>query len=465
MRSWLKLITPLTLLTGMGALSLIPSLAQAQEMDFGEDDGPPPAEVEIPVDEEASEPEDNEASLTPAFVFALTDEASLEGMVNEIDSALRDTLGLSEHFSITGADNRLNGVDEDAVDALRGARDLFESARISYESLEIDTAIEQFEQALEIYEDNIAHVSDITLISDCLLYVGAAQLLQGASRTARSTIQQMLVIDPARRPDPDLFPPSVTEAFEAEAGRVDRLREGRLDVTSDPPGADVYVDGIYQGPAPVELPGLKTGRHYVRVRAQGYVEAGQVVDIGFRRPTSVELSLERTVDGVAVADMLREIADQLGRSPREAGLTIQSLGQMLEVEVLATAFISQGDDGIMVRLESWNVAEGSTVQSETVGPFEASGVVVAGSVQPPFEELLRATWTSMNVRQTDDEPIVEQQPPPPPPPPPPRPVWRQWWFWTVIGAVVVGAGVGLGVGLGTANQEPGLTNGEVIIDL
>jgi hypothetical protein len=29
------------------------------------------------------------------------------------------------------------------------------------------------------------------------------------------------------------------------------------------------------------------------------------------------------------------------------------------------------------------------------------------------------------------------------------PLVQRWWFWTVIGAVVIGAGVGLGVGLGT----------------
>jgi tetratricopeptide (TPR) repeat protein len=29
----------------------------------------------------------------------------------------------------------------------------------------------------------------------------------------------------------------------------------------------------------------------------------------------------------------------------------------------------------------------------------------------------------------------------------PKPVYKRWWLWTVVGAVVVGAGVGLGVGL------------------
>jgi tetratricopeptide (TPR) repeat protein len=36
-------------------------------------------------------------------------------------------------------------------------------------------------------------------------------------------------------------------------------------------------------------------------------------------------------------------------------------------------------------------------------------------------------------------------------------IWEEWWFWTIVGVVVVGGAVGLGVGLGTARrniQEP-----------
>ena len=40
--------------------------------------------------------------------------------------------------------------------------------------------------------------------------------------------------------------------------------------------------------------------------------------------------------------------------------------------------------------------------------------------------------------------VVEQ----PPPPPPKTPLYKKWWLWTAVGAVVaVGVGVGLGVGL------------------
>jgi tetratricopeptide (TPR) repeat protein len=72
------------------------------------------------------------------------------------------------------------------------------------------------------------------------------------------------------------------------------------------------------------------------------------------------------------------------------------------------------------------------------------------------------------IRDLEQKVKAESAPPPTPPPavtpPPPPPVetpeptpssppiYKRWWFWTAIGAVVVGTGVGLGAYYGT--REP-----------
>lgn len=48
---------------------------------------------------------------------------------------------------------------------------------------------------------------------------------------------------------------------------------------------------------------------------------------------------------------------------------------------------------------------------------------------------------------------MEPTPPDAPPPPPPTPIWRRWWFWTAIGAVVVGTGLGVGLGVGLSGGD------------
>ena len=63
--------------------------------------------------------------------------------------------------------------------------------------------------------------------------------------------------------------------------------------------------------------------------------------------------------------------------------------------------------------------------------------------------------------------LLEQTPPSPQPlnltPPPPTPVdtpqvatpiYKKWWFWTIIGVVVAGGAVGAAVGVTQANKQP-----------
>ena len=43
------------------------------------------------------------------------------------------------------------------------------------------------------------------------------------------------------------------------------------------------------------------------------------------------------------------------------------------------------------------------------------------------------------------------------------PVYEEWWFWTIIGAVVVGAGVGIGVAIATQDRPLGQDPGGQVI--
>jgi hypothetical protein len=67
--------------------------------------------------------------------------------------------------------------------------------------------------------------------------------------------------------------------------------------------------------------------------------------------------------------------------------------------------------------------------------FEQTVEVEAGG-----ETVVHVTLTP---RPPEEAPLPAQAPP----------VWRRWWFWTAIGAVVVGAGLGIGLGVGLAEPD------------
>jgi hypothetical protein len=480
MHRWFTIIAPLLLI-------LLPALASAQDMDFGsgEEGGgevaeapPPEAEPEAPVQPEpeaepapaaepAPEPEPAEAgdTRTPAFAFAITAEQDLRELTMEIDRSLRDLLAASPHVSSALADGVLNGRSVEASEALQGARDLFDSGRAAYDGLDLVQASTLFGQALEAYEEQIAHLGDLNEISDCLLYLGAAEVLQGRTRQSRAFFVRLLIVDPERRPDPDVFPPPVTEAFDYVASQLPHVPSGGITVASTPEQADVFVDGVFQGTTPATVTDMKAGRHYVRIRRQGFVEAGQVIEVTARRSTAVEASLSTAEGGQVIDELLGQLATQVVAGSDEAVATVQRLGEELGLEVLFTATVVRADSGVTVRLDGWNAVTGAAISSRNAGPFEADPVSIAGDVQPGASELLDATWSALSTAQAPIEPVVEPVIEPQPLPPR-RPFWRQWWFWTAVGAVVVGAGLGIGLGVGLSdNGNEGPQNGEVILDL
>lgn len=445
-------------------LFITPMIADAEEMDFGGDDAPPPEEMDGPPPLEIQEdPNESEESSTPIYVFAVTADEELRQITEELDSALRDSLFANHRYTMSEADSFLNGRSFEANEALQQAELLFDEGRMSYDNLELDHATELFDQALQTYEERIAHVSDLNKISDCYLYLGASEVLRGRTRQARTPFLKLLLIDPERRPDPDIFPPPVTEAFEYVIGQVARVRQGELTVRSEPGGADVFIDGVYQGPAPQEDVPLKAGRHYVRVRQQGYAEAGRVVEVG-RRATVATITLEPTDDGQLIAGLLEQLATQVVDSPNAANGTVQHLGEVLNLEVLITAVVVREGEGVRVMLNGWDAVQGESVVQEDAGPYATEAISIIGDIQPTFDDLISSTWTAMNTSQAPIEPVVEPQPDIEPEPMR-RPFWQQWWFWTAVGAAVVGASFGIGFGVAAANDGEAPVTGEVILDL
>lgn len=61
------------------------------------------------------------------------------------------------------------------------------------------------------------------------------------------------------------------------------------------------------------------------------------------------------------------------------------------------------------------------------------------------EVLLRAVAVEVPIGLPDPVPPVE-----------PTPIWQEWWLWTIVGVVVVGAAVGIGVGV-AVSQDGGCT--------
>jgi hypothetical protein len=68
---------------------------------------------------------------------------------------------------------------------------------------------------------------------------------------------------------------------------------GTLAVRSDPPGAEVYVDGILQGTTPVDLTGVPAGTHTLELRKAGYAPINESIEVEAGGTTEIVRQLEQ----------------------------------------------------------------------------------------------------------------------------------------------------------------------------
>lgn len=71
--------------------------------------------------------------------------------------------------------------------------------------------------------------------------------------------------------------------------------DGRLSISSDPPGAALYVDGLFRGQTPLSLPALPAGDHRVRLVQPGYLDNSRLVRIGADKTETLHVRLTARV--------------------------------------------------------------------------------------------------------------------------------------------------------------------------
>ena len=109
------------------------------------------------------------------------------------------------------------------------------------------------------------------------------QNCRGTSRAARGIAVAMaglLVLN---------GPAALAASGESSATKV----SGVVSIASDPPGANVYLDGQFAGQTPLHVNALANGDHRVRLVKDGYLENGRIVTVNTNNPQNVQVTLTR----------------------------------------------------------------------------------------------------------------------------------------------------------------------------
>jgi hypothetical protein len=271
---------------------------------------------------------------------------------------------------------------------------------------------------------------------------GAALCMLQRHQGCEEAFQQVVVFRENAQYDSRL-PRRPRAVFEEVRDETVQGQRGSMRVVTEPPGAEVFVDGRFVGASPARAESLLAGNHYVTLKLVGYPRTVRRMAVHTDFENTETFDLLPLENGPLLHEALAAVREEVGHP--QTGPGMRDLWSLLLVDQLVLGQLRRLGTGDMFELRlfvydlrtnnrlyagehriNWGVLDLSLIEHLLTDVYES--VDLSGQLRPPE-------------RQADgegargDEPLTR------------KPFHRTWWFWTIIGAVVVGTTVGLSVGL------------------
>lgn len=407
--------------------------------------------------------DDDESSGRGAYVVAIAADDAVRPVVGRVGAVARRALRRHQGVDHASADEAFLGVTALLRRRLDEAQSLLESGRQSYENVELPDAITALTASVEAFEGAGGALEDPTALGDALLLLGAAYTLADQQNDARRVFARLHVLQPGRRPDPNVFPPDIVTRFERAAPRDARSPSASIEVRSEPDGAEVFVDGVARGTTPMTVHGLVSGSHIVRVTRPGHSPHLETTVVRAGATATVQATLEPLRAADAINDALGRLSE--GGS---AESSLRTLGRALSVELLIVLAVSGQPGDLSIEGTAYEASSGRRLAHQSA---TASGTPddIDGAIEDLTQALTTEGLGSLGSGRAAPRarPVRRRRTPPPQTEPTgSAAVYEQWWFWTIVGVVVVGTTVGIvAASSGGDDRTPGLDQqGQVVLE-
>lgn len=171
-----------------------------------------------------------------------------------------------------------SGSSRERVAGLAEVESLLVFARKEAASLDEGRALAALGRASRIAEDLADVPGAAAWLAEIEIAIGITAMQAGREDLARAAFSRAMVLDPSRGVRAAEAPPRVVE-LAAQIAREASLRPtGSFVVTSDPPGARVFLDDELVGTTPVTVRG-SIGVHVLRLERPGYASYGRLFDM------------------------------------------------------------------------------------------------------------------------------------------------------------------------------------------
>lgn len=341
---------------------------------------------------------------------------------------VRRALGKRNDYKLMQIHGALNAGDEvEAQNDIKTAQGFHEAGQTSFDGGEIEDASEQFESAARLMEKSFATLSDITEYRALLLRLGETRLAMGDQAGAELAFERAVLFR-ARGWEAPLGA-DATEALEAAREVIERRATGAVSIHTEPPNAEVWVNGRYSGISPLTVTSLSIGEHVVSVAKESYARKTATVRCADDELNETEVTLDparrKPLYDQLVSGLRAEVNRPTGPRRENVNAT-KGLGSLLLGEV-----------GVLVA---------------TSGPVDRARVDLY-LVDPVSRRFLNQVSRTLDISVRQKAAMVDLVghlldidygvalggSPVGPVDSYDGPLTSKWWFWSVIGAGTIGA--------------------------
>ena len=378
-------------------------------------------------DKEAA-PEDPKVKATAfALPHPTVDESTMVEIMRTIEAGLKKNPRLEMKELDTRLADFANETPTDEIEAARGA---MRDGQQALDDRKVTVAVQKLEQAVSGLAKVLPYIKKQEL-ADAMALLAVARMQAGDKKGGHNAFIELLTWRPDYLYEPGRLPAEFSAAFDESVKQVEKARKMAVQINSEPPGAQSYVDGKYVGITPCTADAQPVGRHFITFKREGYKKAVTPVDVTKRADAVASIVLERSDKYLLVEQARTKVEATLGEE------VIDSEAESLR----AVLFI---DHGVFVKA----VAGGGSKVDVDAWLYDmrtrhllshVHQTVQKGNIDGQVSPLAGNLYTNVNYEGELVAPADA-----PPPPSLVKPWYKTWWFWTALGAGVVVAGGAVG---------------------
>ncbi|HEX2568885.1 MAG TPA: PEGA domain-containing protein [Polyangia bacterium] len=352
--------------------------------------------------------------------------------------ALGGQLKENPRLEFKDLDTRLADFAQDVPgDQVEAARQALADGQKALLELDLDNAAKKFEEATKRLADVLPFIKKQEL-ADAMVGRALALAEAGNMAEARKQFVRLLIWRSDYVYDATKLPPQHLHIFEEAQKEVGKLRAGSLRIQSKPEGAQAFVDGKYYGLTPCVAGNLTAGEHFVTFKKEGYLKAAIPAVVPARKEKRVDVSLKQNEKYLLIEQTVQVIDKSIGEPTVPAEMDTFRQVLFVDVIVFVRARPKEGDQGEIdvtgylydLRTKKW-----VSQMNKVITPADID--MQAGQLAQGLSAAINLTG---ELARPAEPALPEQRVR--------KPLYKTWWLWTAVGAVVAaGIGTGLGVGL------------------